>query len=131
MLRILIITLAFLGITTGLLTLQPSQKSDRFVKTEVTPSQEPLAVPEVSRVLNSMGNTDVSTLSISLAPTTDPIKPIAPVDPIAQVFTDLTTNISSLEIRPTLRINPAISGLIDIVIVALEQEMTGQKIDTF
>ena len=39
MLRILIITLAFLGITTGLLTLQPSQKNDLFVEIEVILSQ--------------------------------------------------------------------------------------------
>jgi len=75
-----------------------------------------------------MGNADLPTLPASLATTTDQIKPIAPVDPIAQIFADLTTNLSGPGIRPTLRINPAISGLTDIVIVTLEQEMTRQRI---
>lgn len=131
MLRPLIIGTAFVGITVGLLWLQPTSKSDRFVDTDAMADLPALDTEQdqdaVSR--NAVSLTEEPLTIAPPAPAPQPVARLAATvettEPLITLDNIRTVNITADNATPSVTIR----GLEPLIASALSQGMNGAEID--
>ena len=130
MLRIVIISTIFMAITTALLAYSTTSRSDRFVYDKPTKALNELREEEtVSRNISQISDVSIDTPTLSYTNNIQPIDPIPSIAPLKNSVVSIQGLADTTVSRPSLRKNTAISGLTDILAVALKQEMTGEQIE--
>jgi hypothetical protein len=130
MIRAVLITIAFLGITTALLAFQPGHKNSNYVKViEPSPVTQYTPEEEVSRSFALMSGTDIKSASSPTLSLSEPSASIRKVNPVTLSTLQNGPKLQGTASRPTIRSNPAVGGLLDLISAALEQKMTGAQID--
>lgn len=130
MLRIVIISTIFMAITTALLAYSTTSRSDRFVYDKSTKALNELREEEtVSRNISQISDVSIDTPTLSYTNNIQPIDPIPSIAPLKNSVVSIQGLADTTVSRPSLRKNTAISGLTDILAVALKQEMTGEQIE--
>ena len=123
MIRAVLISIAFLGITTALLAFQPGHKNSNYVKViEASPVTQYRPGEEVSRSFALMSGIDIKSAS---PPTLSLNGPNASTRKFNQVTLSTLQNGPKLQgtaSRPTIRSNPAMGGLLDLISAVLEQK---------
>jgi len=124
MLRTLIIAAFFLIVTVGLLLMQPSSNSDRFVDTSVEDIDTDLVTRQDTALETTVIVPEVSAQQVAI------VEPVAPAAPQAAEPVLRLQNIQPVNITQDQDIAPTkIRGLEPLIASALSQGMTGEEID--
>ena len=124
MLRTLIIAAFFLIVTVGLLLMQPSSNSDRFVDTSVEYIDTDLVTRQDTALETTVIVPEVSAQQVAI------VEPVAPAAPQAAEPVLRLQNIQPVNITQDQDITPTkIRGLEPLIASALSQGMTGEEID--
>ena len=124
MLRTLIIAAFFLIVTVGLLLMQPSSNSDRFVDTSFEDIDTDLVTRQDTALETTVIAPEVPAQQLAI------VKPVAPAAPQNAEPVLRLQNIQPVNITQDQDITPTkIRGLEPLIASALSQGMTGEEID--
>ena len=76
-----------------------------------------------------MSGTDIKSASSPTLSLSEPSASIRKVNPVTLSTLQNGPKLQGTASRPTIRSNPAVGGLLDLISAALEQKMTGAQID--